>query len=224
MSGEAPRVFAHADLRIQLLSAIAASADVTAFLCFHAVFTSAMTGNIALLGLALGQGHLALATHSLLALAGFAAGVMLATALGERRGWQGDPILFLELIGLLIFAGGWWAWGFPGAGVPLAVMILSSATAMGVQSVLARKINVAGVPSVVFTNTLTTILIGLTQALRRWEKPGWATRQQLAALLAYAGGAVLIATLLWLSPALAVNLPWVALIGVWFLGRHAASA
>ncbi|MEY2341191.1 DUF1275 family protein [Acidithiobacillus sp. IBUN Pt1247-S3] len=224
MSGVTRMGFARADLRIQLLSAIAASADVTAFLCFHAVFTSAMTGNLALLGLALGQGHLALATHSLLALGGFVIGAMIATALGERQFWRGERIILLELIGLLIFAGGWWLWRFPAGGAALAVMILGSASAMGVQSVLARKVNVAGVPSVVFTNTLTSILISLTNALRKWEKPGWVTVQQLTALLAYAAGAALFAALLWLSPVLAVNLPWLALILVWILGRHETAA
>ncbi|MBU2754924.1 DUF1275 domain-containing protein [Acidithiobacillus sp. CV18-2] len=216
--------FTRADLRIQLLSAIAASADVTAFLRFHDVFTSAMTGNLALLGLALGQGHLALATHSLLALIGFIIGAVAASALGATALGRGERILFLELLGLWIFAAGWWLWGFPAGGGPLAIMILGSAVAMGTQSVLARRVNVAGVPSVVFTNTLTSILISLTQALQKREKPGWVTMQQLAALLAYAGGAVFIAALLWLSPVLAVNLPWLALLGVWFLGRHEAAA
>ena len=215
-----PAGFVRADLRIQLLSAIAAAADVTAFLRFHDVFTSAMTGNLALLGLALGQGHLALATHSLFALLGFMLGAIVASALAERPFWQGERILLLELVGLLIFAGGWWLWGFPTGGGQLAVMILASAAAMGVQSVLARHINVAGVPSVVFTNTLTSILISLTRAAQQRQRPSWMTLQQVAALLAYAGGAVLIATLLWLSPAWAVNLPWLTLIVVWILGRH----
>ncbi|WP_308388989.1 YoaK family protein [Acidithiobacillus sp. AMEEHan] len=218
------QAFTRADLRIQLLSAIAASADVTAFLRFHDVFTSAMTGNLALLGLALGQGHLALATHSLLALVGFTLGAVAASALGTTAWGRGERILFLELLGLWIFAAGWCLWGFPVGGGPLALMILGSAVAMGTQSVLARRINVAGVPSVVFTNTLTSILIGLTEALRAGKKPAWVTVQQLTALLAYAGGAVLIAALLWFSPLLAVNLPWVALLVVWFLGRHETSA
>ena len=220
MNSAEPNGFVRADLRIQLLSAIAAAADVTAFLRFHDVFTSAMTGNLALLGLALGQGHLALATHSLFALLGFMLGAIVASALAERPFWQGERILLLELVGLLIFAGGWWLWGFPTAGGQLAVMILASAAAMGGQSVLARHINVAGVPSVVFTNTLTSILISLTRAAQQRQRPSWMTLQQVAALLAYAGGAVLIATLLWLSPAWAVNLPWLTLIVVWILGRH----
>ncbi|MCE5361313.1 MAG: DUF1275 domain-containing protein [Acidithiobacillus sp.] len=215
--------FLRADLRIQLLSAIAACADVTAFLQFHDVFTSAMTGNLALLGLALGRGHLALASHSLLALLGFIVGTMLASLLGERHFWRQERILFLELAGLLAFAAAWWCWGFPADGLRLDLLILLAASAMGVQSVLARRVNVAGVPSVVFTNTLTSICIGLSQAFRKREKPNWVTMQQVAALLAYALGAVLVTVLLGWQPAIAVNLPWMLLLLVWALGYRDVS-
>ncbi|CAG4910809.1 unnamed protein product [Acidocella sp. C78] len=56
-----------ADLTLAALAFVSGSADIFAFLKFHDVFTSAMTGNTALLGLALGQGHILAAQRSLAA-------------------------------------------------------------------------------------------------------------------------------------------------------------
>src|SRR5215475_13863369 len=51
--------------------------DVASFVTLGNVFTSAMTGNAALLGIALSQGRTLLALHSFAALVGFTAGVLL---------------------------------------------------------------------------------------------------------------------------------------------------
>ncbi|WP_254892651.1 DUF1275 family protein, partial [Acidithiobacillus thiooxidans] len=64
---------------MHLLSATSGGADIVAFLKFHMVFTSAMTGNLALFGIAVGQGRLLSATHSLAALLDFIVGIALGS-------------------------------------------------------------------------------------------------------------------------------------------------
>ncbi len=58
--------------------------DVATFVALGNVFTSAMTGNMALLGVALSQGRILPAVHSLLALLGFTAGVTLGAVMSGR--------------------------------------------------------------------------------------------------------------------------------------------
>ncbi|OYW11995.1 MAG: DUF1275 family protein, partial [Acidiphilium sp. 37-67-22] len=72
-----------ADLTLAALAFVSGSADIFAFLKFHDVFTSAMTGNTALLGLALGQGHILAAQRSLAALFGFCCGSIAGTIANE---------------------------------------------------------------------------------------------------------------------------------------------
>jgi uncharacterized membrane protein YoaK (UPF0700 family) len=116
-------------------------------------------------------------------------------------------LLCMEAVFLGIYAVTWMIVGFPDNGALLYVLILASALSMGLQSVAARLINVAGVPSVVFTNTLTSIVITLVENLRKKRPLPFAWRQQLAALLAYLTGAILFAFFLIQMPVLAMILP-----------------
>jgi uncharacterized membrane protein YoaK (UPF0700 family) len=212
--------FSSSGVRIQLLSVIAASADVTSFLCFHDVFTSAMTGNLALIGIAASQGRL-LGSHALLALPAFALGAIFAGAVQGESPRSANRVLALETLFLALYVAMWWTWGFvPPTEAGIDGMILCSALAMGAQSVLSRQIDVAGVPSVVFTNTLTSIVLGAVQASKQKAALSRPTRQQIAALMAYAAGALLFAWLLQASPLLAVNLPLALLMLVWSLARR----
>jgi len=177
-----------------------------------------MTGNIAILAIAIGREQFVLASRSMIALSAYILGVLVATSLLPL--WQNERLFFLETMSLLGLAGCWWLWGFPETGWPLFLMILLSAFAMGIQSVLAREINIAGVPSVVFTNTLTSLLMGLVKSHRLRQNPAWETYQQLAALLAYCLGALTVAALLRFLPAVAINLPWILVLVVWYLGKQ----
>jgi len=213
----APQRLGKSDRTMHFLSATSGGADIVAFLKFHMVFTSAMTGNLALFGIAIGRGHLLSATHSLAALLGFIVGVALGSV------WKEHPyglriVLSIESFFLGIYALAWIFVGFPGDGVLLYVLIMASALSMGLQSVAARLINVAGVPSVVFTNTLTSIVITFVENLRKKRPPPFAWRQQLAALCAYLVGAILFAFFLFQVPVLAMVLP-VFLVGIALLSH-----
>jgi uncharacterized membrane protein YoaK (UPF0700 family) len=70
------------DVALAALTLGSGVTDVAAFLTLGDVFTSAMTGNTALLGIALSQGRILSATHSFSALLGFAVGASLGAATG----------------------------------------------------------------------------------------------------------------------------------------------
>src|SRR5437660_11648422 len=79
MTSVSPRGYRNCDaLGLALLSFASGATDVLAFIKLGHLFTSAMTGNTALLAIALGQGHVAAAGRSLTALLGFALGLALA--------------------------------------------------------------------------------------------------------------------------------------------------
>ena len=75
-----PERLTPADLGLALLALASGSSDAVAFLTFGNVFTSAMTGNTALLGIAVSRGHLSDALLGLLALTGFIVGAATAAA------------------------------------------------------------------------------------------------------------------------------------------------
>lgn len=201
------------------LAFTAGNADVFAFQQFHEIFTSAMTGNTALLGLALGRGHLLAAARSLAALGGFVSGSVLGTSLHDIGGGVSRPTRFLRLvlaetICLLLVALIWPTLARPVYGWPLFVLILLQAFAMGIQSAAGRELDQPGISTVVFTSTLTIIAMSVTRAvLGRRTRPiiDTPTRRQLGALGAYIVGAALSGILGVVHPGL---LPVPALIAI----------
>lgn len=152
------------------LATASGSADVFAFLKFHDVFTSAMTGNTALLGMALGQGHILEATRSLAALLGFAAGSVLGTVIHDASATAPvrsrlRRVIGVEALCLALVAVLWPLVAHPVYGMQLFVLIVVASAAMGMQSVVARVIDLPGITTVVFTTTLTMITMGLTRAV-----------------------------------------------------------
>ncbi len=209
--------FDQRDATLGFLARAASATDVIAFVKLDNVFTSAMTGNTALLGLALGQGHIAAAFNSLVALGGYIGGVALG-ALIHARDKQRELILTLlaEILLLGLWYGLWLFNGFPqGHGNALLyAMILPLSLAMGVQSVVARRINVEGIPTVVFTSTLTSIVMTLMHATVRGRGATslFNAKRQSLAFLTYAAGATLTALLLWRWNTMAVSIPLLGLV------------
>jgi uncharacterized membrane protein YoaK (UPF0700 family) len=207
--------FNRKDLTLALLAFASSSTDVLSFLALSGVFTSAMTGNTALLGLALGQGQMLAASRSLAALLGFMAGVAVGTLMrgaGDRRrplAW----LLGLESMCLGLFALGWSTLDHPaGTGADYALIVLS-ALGMGMQSVAARTLNVPGITTVVFTSTLTGIVMTAVEAvIRRVALPFDAIRQ-LAVFSVYLLGAVLAGWLASRHIDILVGLPLLAVLG-----------
>ncbi len=193
-----------ADLTLAALAFVSGSADIFAFLKFHDVFTSAMTGNTALLGLALGQGHILAAQRSLAALFGFCCGSIAGTIANEAAARHNRARRLCLLIGaeatcLALVLVLWAITRHPVYGPLLYVMILAGAFAMGLQSIAAREINIPGINTVVVTNTLTLVMSAVGAVLRRSLRQGRAdvspftpvVLRQSGMLGIYLGGAAL---------------------------------
>ena len=215
------------DLGLALLAIGAGSMDALGFFALGGALPSAMTGNTALLGLALGQGHFAAAAPPLAAGIGFVLGAALATALLQlclarlsvhrAAGW----LLAVEAVLLAGFLLLWLLGGRPASGAGLYVLILLGAGGMGVQSVVARQDDRPGITTVVFTSTLTAIVIALTKALlAKPHRLGFAAKRQLFVYLGYALGAIAGGILTWSGIEAMAVIPPAATLAA--LGLHLA--
>ena len=226
-------------LGLALLSFASGATDVLAFIKLGHLFTSAMTGNTALLAIALGQGHVAAAGRSLTALLGFALGVALATVVNARRAQLSGPptdpsrLLLLELLFLVSCTALWNASPEPIEGGVLYVVALLSALSMGIQAVAARTVNVSGISTIVFTAGVIRIVTAVTGAVAgsansAASPPNMAS--ELAAFLAYGCGALMVGVVAMQQARLIVWIPVAAVIlalAVWKIagkreGRAAA--
>jgi uncharacterized membrane protein YoaK (UPF0700 family) len=211
------------DIGLVSLAVASGATDVTTFLSIGDVFTSAMTGNTALLGVALSQGRIVPATHPLTALLGFALGASLGAAINLRKRQSNASLfdtirllLLMEIGCLALFGAILTSTGPPPESAVLYLLIVLSAIGMGVQGIAARQINAPGINTIVFTTTLISIVIGLSATFMRPPDARGLnpdTKRQIGMFLAYAGGAIFagllagaaLSVLAWV-PALAVVL------------------
>jgi uncharacterized membrane protein YoaK (UPF0700 family) len=173
--------------------------DVAAFTRLGGVFTSVMTGNVVFFGLAVAERSVSLASHTAVSVAGYIAGVALATWVSyaaKRRSGTGGASVLPEHVRwalggeLLLLAGGAVGWEItgarPGAGAEFALLAVAAA-AMGMQS--------AAVNEMGFSNFSTTFLTGtLTWLVSSAARPGGdasGALRRLSALIALAAGACL---------------------------------
>lgn len=179
------------DVLLVVLTLTTGALDAVTFVRLGKVFSSVITGNLALLGIAAGQREAALAQDAGLALAGYAAGVMLGALIAgtpepDQLVWpvQVNYALAVETGLLAVFSGGWLAAdGHPAGGSRLALLLLAAAS-MGMQSATVRRLG--QISTTYLTSTLTALFTGL--ALRR--KPE-GTRRSAAILVTAVGGAAI---------------------------------
>ena len=166
------------------------AADVASFTRLGNVFTSVMTGNIVLLGLAVAQRSLTLASHTVVSIAGYiagvAAGTWIAHGVKERDTGPGSGeagvlptqviwVLLAELMLLAGFTAGWEVSGARPAGWAQFSLLATLAAAMGVQSSAVNDMGLAQVSTTYLTGTLTGLVSSLAspgqdtpQGLRRF--------------------------------------------------------
>jgi len=178
------------DALVILLTLVTGSIDAIGFTRLGGVFTSVMTGNMVLLGVAAGKGDVSLALHTGVAFLGFVAGSLVGArvaghALEDDEVWP-RPILkalVLELVVLFIFAT-WWeiASGAP-TGAAEYAMLSINAVALGVQSAATLRFGISGLSTTYLTGTLTQLLAGV--AKRKDPISG----RSILLLLALIGGA-----------------------------------
>lgn len=168
------------------------------------VFTSAMTGNAALLGLDLGQGNIPATSRNMAAFVGFLTGLVLGAALlrggQDKPGWSRATTraLLVEEVLLVAFAAFWHLGTGPSSEGLLYGLIALSSVAMGVQSTVAHHVGVPGVTTTYFTGTLTNIVVGTVgrrSPSTAAKQPSGRIRWPAFAFLAYIMGAALTGSL-----------------------------
>jgi uncharacterized membrane protein YoaK (UPF0700 family) len=187
------------DALLLTLTAAAGSVDAVSYLGLGHVFTANMTGNLVLLGIAIGQSQLGGAVRSVIALAGFAVGVLIGVRVTARTEptavWPLSVTLALlvELGLLMAFLAGWEIAGDRPAAAPLDVLVSISAAAMGMQAAAARRLHVTGVTTVFVTGMLTSMIADLaTVGPGRSHWVVWAASLACLVIGAAAGAAMFI--------------------------------
>jgi len=159
------------DALVVVLALTTGALDAVSYLRLGKVFSSVITGNLALLGVATGQHDAMLALNAGLALAGYACGVLAGGAFAgtPERGQPAWPVrvtltLTAEWGVLAAFSGEWLVTGGHPAGASRLALLLLGAAAMGMQSTAVRRLGPMS------TTYLTSTLIGILTALaiRRW--------------------------------------------------------
>ena len=173
------------DTLLLTLTAAAGSADAVSFLGLGRVFTANMTGNLVLLGVAVGQGQLAGSIRAVIAFAAFVVGVFLGVRITSGTEpasvWpRSTTLALLGELGLLLgLLAGWDIAGGQPAPVVLDILIALSAGAMGMQSAAARRLGVAGVTTTFVTGMLANLIAELATV-----RPGQSHRAIWVATLA----------------------------------------
>jgi uncharacterized membrane protein YoaK (UPF0700 family) len=217
------------DAILALLAAAAGTLDVLGFLRLGPALMSAMTGNAALFGLAIGQHQLVAALHSGAAFGGFVIGVATgALMLGDAAdGWSPRVtyVITIETAMLGVFSLLWLASGDQFQATVGYVLVLLASAGMGLQSAAVRQLKIPGVTTTFFTGTLTSVVISAV----RTAEPGPGRRKlpssalpQSVALAAYVGAAA-CAGLAASSGVHAIALLPVAALLVVLVGRAAAA-
>jgi uncharacterized membrane protein YoaK (UPF0700 family) len=189
------------DSLVVVLTLTTGAMDAVTFLHLGKVFSSVVTGDLALLGVAAGQHQGALAVNGGLALAGYGCGVLIGAPFAGASS-QGQPVwparvtitLAVELALLAVFSGGWLAAAGRPAGASRLALLATGAAAMGVQSTAVRRLG--QMSTTYLTSTLTGVLTAL--AIRRWPSEWQRSTGVLIAIVVGAALGALAAT--WSPP------------------------
>jgi uncharacterized membrane protein YoaK (UPF0700 family) len=200
------------DLLLIALTFAAGSVDAVALLRLD-VFTAVMTGNIVLLGLAIGQGAFGNALRSVVALVAYGVGVIVAArivgtvAIETHWSPKVTRALAVEWVLQLAFLIGWLLTGANPDGVSAAALIAFSGLAMGIQAATARAL-APGMSTTYVTGTLT----GLLSELSALGSVSGDRLRRASIVVALAFGAVAGALALSTLPLLAPAIP-LAVVG-----------
>ncbi len=203
-----------------LLTLVAGVVDAVSFLGLGQVFVANMTGNIVLLGFALGGARDLSVSAALVALAAFTLGAFAAGRLGARlpahRGHLLTAAIVLKLVPVLVALVIAAKAGAPPGTAARYAMIVLLAVAMGLQSGTARRLAVPDLNTTVVTMTLAALVADSAQTPVR-------AGRRLAAVLAMLIGAIAGAFLvLRVSTAAALAVAGAALVLAGVLARVAS--
>jgi uncharacterized membrane protein YoaK (UPF0700 family) len=199
------------------LTFLTGTVDASSFIHLGNVFTSVMTGNMVLLGAAVGRGALSALAGAALAIACYVAVTLLGAHLAGRPA-PGDsrwpaPVTAALSVELLLFGGFALAWWGTGSAPPPPVqpfMLGTAAVALGIQSSAVLRLGVSGMSTTYLTGTLTTLAHTLVT-----QRTLTGAGRPLATLSALIAGGACGALLSGQAPAVlpaAVLLPLIAVI------------
>ena len=183
--------------------------DVASVTRLGGVFSSVMTGNLVLLGLAAARLSGELAAHTAVAFAGYVTGAALGTWIAgpPRLGEQTWPVavtltLLVELAVMGGFSAGWEFTHAQPTGGPQLVLLAVAALGMGLQSAAVR-----GLGTAVSTTYLTGTLTGVVASLVATQRPRHLDHRGVAVVTAVAVGAAAGGVLILTAPAILPALP-----------------
>jgi uncharacterized membrane protein YoaK (UPF0700 family) len=206
------------DRLVVLLAVVSGATDATGFLALGGAFASVMTGNMVLVGVAVGSGDGSLVGVLLFAIGGYVAGAAIGAGVAGSP-QEGDPLwprtvtraLLVELVLFVVFAVAWWVQGARPDGSWAAALLGLTAVALGIQSSAIQRFGVPGLSTTYLTGTLTTIVIRLVG-----RQPPNTVRHSgsiLLGLVVGAGVAAALVTLVpWSAPVLQVLLLSVVIV------------
>ncbi|MEV6230927.1 YoaK family protein [Saccharopolyspora shandongensis] len=198
-----------------LLAFGSGAVDIASFTRLGDVFSSVMTGNLVLLGIAIARASAPLAVHALVAIAGYIAGVAAGSRIAGAPRTRGrlwpvrvTAVLLVEAVVLAGFAAGWVATDArPSGAWQLALLVLAS-VGMGLQSAAMRGL---GSRAKVSTTYLTSTLIGVVEGFATGGRAKVFDVRGAALLLAVVAGAAAGGALLLVVPQALPLLPLAAL-------------
>jgi len=152
------------DLFLLLLAMAAGGMDALGLLGLGSVFTSALSGNTVLLGIAVAQGRLGEAILCSVVFLGFIPGAIAAAAFMRSRpksshwSWRITCALAIELVILLAFIVWLSSVGNADETTTLLPLVLLSSLAMGLQYMTMLRLNVSGVTTTFVTSTVVNLV------------------------------------------------------------------
>lgn len=211
-----------------LTAAAAGAVDVISFVKLGGIFTSAMTGNLAFLGIYIARLSFYSAIGSTISLVGFIAGAAIGHSITRGKGRE-ISLNFLLGVEICLLIGVTIMWfPVPRANGSLAADLLITlfAVSMGLQSIIGKKIGLSNIPTVVFTSTLTNMVIGITDALseKKFVLPK-DTKRQMTSFFLYFFGAVIAGILAYLNLGILILLPvGIIAAALWIKLTHKSAA
>ena len=153
---------------VVMLAVVSGVTDAAGFIGLGGAFSSVMTGNMVLLGLAGGTGNGSLAARTGAAIIAFIAGCVVGGRVAGRH-QQGQPVwppaitlaLGAELAVLCLYAVGLEAVGGHPGEVTKSALLACNAMALGIQSSAIQRFGVSGLSTTYLTGTLTTTIVHL---------------------------------------------------------------
>jgi uncharacterized membrane protein YoaK (UPF0700 family) len=176
------------------LTFVSGLADALSFLTLGQVFVANMTGNLVLLGFAIGGAKRISIVGSFIAIAAFMIGGIVGGRLSRRHGESGPHLIsvttFVEIF--LMLAAAVLAWRFGLVGFVAYAITAMLAVSMGLQTAVARSLGVADITTTVITQTLA----GLAMDLPIAGGTNTRARRRVAAIVLMFGGAFIGAVLI----------------------------